>query len=107
MITVKKNKSTLPLTLAGIAAFAAVAVFVLVMLGGAVSTSEREALTAVRNNVMRAVVSCYAYEGFYPDSLEYLEENYNLVINKSKYVVWLNPVGSNIIPAISVEKRGG
>ena len=50
----------------------------------------------------RDIVHCYATEGFYPPSLEYLEEHYGLTYDKNRYWVDYQPVGSNLMPDITV-----
>jgi len=106
MITAKKRKSTLPALITTILLFGLVAIFILVMLGRASSTSEEEALNAMRESIIRAVVSCYAYEGFYPDGVEYLEEHYKLVINRDRYLIFYDKIGDNLMPNIRVTRRG-
>ncbi len=89
-----------------VAAFAllfAFAVFLLISATGSAAGAEREgALDAARNAVMRSAVTCYALEGQYPEDLEYLEENYGLVLNREKYVYHYIPQGSNLTPEIAV-----
>jgi siderophore synthetase component len=76
------------------------------MLSGAQQTSAEEALKAVQENVRRALLSCYAYEGFYPDSIDYLEEHYKLVINKDKYFVHYRIIANNLFPEVIVVEMG-
>ncbi|MCL2018854.1 MAG: hypothetical protein FWG70_03750 [Oscillospiraceae bacterium] len=106
MITKNKSKSAIPAVIITVAVFVSFAAFVLIMLNNAVETSGEEALRAARDSVMRAVASCYAYEGMYPNSIEYLEENYNLVINRSKYIVFYDKIADNLLPNIIVTERG-
>ena len=90
----------------GIAVLIGIAVFAVIMVNNAQSTSDEEALRATRDNVIRAVVSCYAYEGSYPDSIEYLEENYSLVVNKDKYLIYYQKIADNLMPSVVIEKWG-
>ena len=41
-------------------------------------------------------------EGFYPPSLEYLEEHYGLTYDKERYRIDYQPVGSNLMPDMAV-----
>lgn len=61
-----------------------------------------ENLNIVESGVRRAATECYAVEGFYPDSLQYLIDNYNLHIDESECIVHYSPVSSNIMPDIRV-----
>lgn len=55
--------------------------------------------------VRRAAVSCYALEGAYPESYEYLKAHYGLQINEELYGVSYVVFASNLMPDISVVKR--
>lgn len=45
---------------------------------------------------------CYVVEGVYPESVEYLEEHYGLMINHNKYIVSYECDASNKMPQIMV-----
>lgn len=62
-------------------------------------------LIRLRDNIMKAAINCYAIEGFYPDDIAYLEENYGLIIDDS-YNIFYEVQGSNMMPSISVNRRG-
>lgn len=66
---------------------------------------ERE-LALVEKAVNRAVVSCYAIEGFYPPSIDYLIENYGLKVDLDKYYIHHEAVASNVYPTVWVAGRG-
>ena len=55
-----------------------------------------------QDSIRRAVVSCYAIEGRYPDTYEYLAENYGLTVDEKKYTVHYEIFASNIMPEITV-----
>ena len=55
-----------------------------------------------------AAVQCYALEGAYPQSLSYLEENYGVQVNHSRFIVSYEAYASNQLPAVAVlEKADG
>ena len=58
--------------------------------------------TEAENTVKEYAVQCYALEGSYPDSLDYLTENYTLTLDKDKFVYHYNYIGANMIPEITV-----
>ena len=62
----------------------------------------REEAQAVLQAVTRAAVHCYALEGAYPESLDYLEEHYGLSIDGRRYAVHYNCFASNLMPDIDV-----
>ncbi len=62
----------------------------------------REALTRLEQAIRRGCVSCYAAEGSYPPDLDYLVSRYGLQIDQARYRVFYEPVGSNLMPQITV-----
>ena len=56
----------------------------------------------LKKAVARASVQCYAIEGRYPPSIEYLEEHYGVMINRKKYNVFYDGFASNVMPDITV-----
>lgn len=66
------------------------------------SKSEEESLASLRNAIQRACVQCYAIEGRYPPSVEYLEDHYGIVIDRDRYHVFYDGWASNVMPDITV-----
>lgn len=64
-----------------------------------VKVSDVEMLT---NALENAVVTCYAIEGAYPESLEYIEEHYGIVVDRDKYMVDYQVLYANMVPNIAV-----
>lgn len=58
----------------------------------------------LKEAVRKAAVQCYAIEGRYPSSVNYLEENYGLQVNREHYEVFYEGFASNIMPEITVVK---
>ena len=56
----------------------------------------------LKNALENAVITCYAIEGAYPESLEYIEEHYGVKIDREKYFVDYNKNVINMKPEISV-----
>ena len=56
----------------------------------------------LKKAIARASVQCYAIEGRYPPSVEYLEENYGIAIDRERYHVFYEGFASNIMPDITV-----
>ena len=57
---------------------------------------------SLKRAVTRASVQCYAIEGRYPPSVEYLEENYGIHIDRDRYNVFYNGFASNVMPEITI-----
>ncbi len=64
--------------------------------------AEAEGEETLRSAIARAVVQCYAIEGRYPPSVEYLEENYGIQIDRERYYVFYEGFASNVMPDITV-----
>lgn len=52
--------------------------------------------------VIRSAVQAYAIEGFYPPNIEYMENNYGLIVDHEKYVISYNIFASNIMPEVEI-----
>ena len=59
-------------------------------------------LRAAAEAVRRAAVTCYAIEGAYPQSYEYLKEHYGVRVDERLYAVEYSVFASNIMPDIAV-----
>ncbi len=90
----------------GFAVTLAVFVALVLLLGLALSTvgarSQAEQAAALRDAVLRAVVTCYAVEGRYPTDAAYLRANYGLTFDANSFIVSLDSFADNILPDISV-----
>lgn len=51
------------------------------------------------------IVHCYAVEGTYPPSLQYMVEHYGLLYDHDLFYVDYQPIGSNIYPNYEIIKR--
>lgn len=65
-----------------------------------------ESRAAIRDAVLRAAMECYAVEGTYPQSLEYLETHYGLAVNHRDYIVTYDVFAGNLPPDVQVLVRG-
>lgn len=64
--------------------------------------SDEESYRILSDAIIRSAVQCYAIEGFYPPDIEYLENNYGLLVDHNKYFVSYSVFASNIIPEVQV-----
>ena len=62
-------------------------------------SSEKDSL---QNALSRSITYCYATEGSYPESLEYIEKNYGLSYDRDKYFIDYRVMGSNILPEVTI-----
>ncbi|MBR6028590.1 MAG: hypothetical protein IKP40_05820 [Clostridia bacterium] len=91
------------LKIAVIAAMLVLAVSVFARVGNMHESEETE---LVRQAVKDAALTCYAVEGAYPDSVDYLREHYSLAYDESRYYITYEAFASNRIPDIWVTEKG-
>ena len=82
--------------------FAAVMLFLWVGIRDASDAASAEQEKSLKNAIQRSVVHCYAVEGSYPPSLEYLKDHYGLTYDGDRYLVDYRIFGSNLMPDITV-----
>ena len=98
-------KSIIKNNILGIAFFILVVVIIYCGIENTGQKSSAEEIRTAKESVMRAVTACYAIEGSYPESYEYLKENYGVSVNESKYTVFYNIFASNILPDVEIIER--
>jgi len=68
--------------------------------------TENRQLESLENAIHQSVVYCYTLEGCYPESLEYIKENYGLTYNEDLFFVDYRLQGANIMPDVTIIPRG-
>ena len=81
-------------------------VLAVVLVNRIVASQEKAETEIVREAIKTAALTCYAVEGAYPDSLDYLRQYYRLAYDDERYLVTYDAFSSNLIPAIYVMERG-
>ena len=89
-----------------IGAFALAMVLAVLLVSRIDAGHERAETEIVRDAVKGAALTCYAVEGAYPDTLEYLKDHYQLAYDEERYFVTYEAFASNLIPDIWVTERG-
>lgn len=77
-------------------------VYMYIAVDNAQRKSNEESYNILSDAIIRSAVQCYAIEGFYPPDIEYLENNYGLLVDHNKYFVSYSVFASNIIPEVQV-----
>ena len=67
--------------------------------------SAEEEMASLEPAIHRSVAHCYATEGFYPESLDYLKEEYGIAYDSDKYFVDYQIWGENIFPDITIIQK--
>jgi len=68
----------------------------------ATTAKQQESLEGALN---RCVTQCYAIEGTYPPSLQYMKQHYGLTYDDSIFFVDYQTFGANIMPDITVIRK--
>lgn len=55
--------------------------------------------------IERDMIHCYSVEGYYPPSIEYMEENYGLNYDKEKYLVEYTVISKDIMPKFEIQEK--
>ena len=77
-------------------------IFILSNINSVSDTAAQTQADSLQRALMRSAVHCYAAEGRYPESLEYLQEEYGICWDSEQYVVDYEVFASNLLPSISV-----
>lgn len=87
---------------------AAFAIMLILFLGGIQSVSattlskQKESLETA---LSRSIAQCYAVEGTYPPTLDYLIEHYGLTYDSATFLVDYEYYGSNLLPDVTVLRK--
>ena len=90
--------------------FAAILVLALLIvflsaLGNLKQGYREEGRRQLEDALRRAAVACYAAEGIYPPTLDYLVQNYGIQINEDRYTVFYEVFAENLMPEITVLEK--
>lgn len=61
-----------------------------------------EDMRQLEETLRRGCVACYATEGVYPPSVDYLKEHYGVQIDEARYTVMYVAFAENLMPDITV-----
>ena len=89
----------------GVLAFAAIIIWFMIGLGRTRDASDEQRLLNVKQSVVNGAVLCYSVEGFYPDGLAYLKENYGLTYDEDRYLVHYGYISADIRPTVMVYEK--
>ena len=90
----------------GIVIFIVVIAFFAWIFASFTQRNDARETSLVESAIRRAVITCYAIEGKYPQNLAYLCDNYGVIVDENQYYVRYEAFASNIMPTISVLRKG-
>ena len=103
----KKRKGILGEIGFPVLSFMAAVLIVLIAIRNFSQGTDEQLLATVEQNVTRSIVQCYALEGEYPPNIAYLEENYGLYVDQSRFLVHHVRIAGNLMPQIQIIPLGG
>ncbi|MCM1328955.1 MAG: hypothetical protein NC253_05880 [Ruminococcus sp.] len=92
--------------IASVTLFALIAAWLLISVGNAGKSSDKNRAEALKKSVMNGAALCYSIEGEYPKELSYLEENYGVNVGSDIYIVHYEYFGANVSPTVTVIEKG-
>lgn len=93
------------LTVCSAVLFAAVILWLIIGISNTDSAMDEQHLKNVKQSVMNGAVLCYSVEGFYPEDLGYLKDNYGLSYDENRYLVHYKYISAEICPTIMVYEK--
>jgi hypothetical protein len=66
------------------------------------SNTKEKQMESLKTAVQRSIVQCYAVEGTYPPSLDYLKEHYGLTYDEDSFFIDYLSIGANIMPDVVI-----
>lgn len=97
------KKYGLPILAAAIAV--ALAIWFFTALSSLEESRNEEGRQQLEDALRRGAVACYAAEGVYPPTLEYLTEHYGVQIDEDRYTVFYEIFAENLMPEITVLEK--
>lgn len=68
-------------------------------------SNDKRGKDILENALTRSITQCYALEGMYPSSLDYLIDNYGLTYDSNRYYIDYRFIGSNLRPDITIIEK--
>lgn len=99
-----KKKNVVSTTLISAGLFLVVFIVFLYAVSKASEGSVQEQQKNLSDAVDRAVIQCYVTEGRYPESFEYLRDNYGIIYDDELFRVDYVIFGSNMKPDVTIIK---
>lgn len=66
---------------------------------------QAESVKQLDSSIRKAVLTCYATEGVYPPTVDYLKQNYGIQIDEDRFAVFYEVFGDNIMPEITIVEK--
>jgi hypothetical protein len=100
-----KQKIHLPSTMSQLLTLPFVIIVILILITSLVNYTDAQGakdMETERITIEKYAIQCYASEGSYPPDLEYLVNNYGLILHHDDYIYYYEVFASNVLPDIRV-----
>lgn len=67
--------------------------------------TDKKQKESLQTAIQQGVIHCYATEGHYPESLDYLVKSYGIRYDSKKYFIDYQILGANILPDVTIIDR--
>ena len=67
--------------------------------------TDQQRMESLHQSISRGIAHCYATQGRYPESLQYLQEHYGIHYNTEEYFVDYQILGENIFPDVTIIRK--
>ncbi len=64
-----------------------------------------ESKKQLEESIRRTAAACYATEGIYPPTVDYMKEHYGLQVDEEKYFIDYQVFASNLMPTFTILER--
>jgi hypothetical protein len=98
----KRDSSLLYRLLLPLIAFVAVISIFITSLGNMETRSYEQQRMALEGAITKGIVHSYATSGYYPPSLQYILDKYQIIYNSDIFYIDYQPIGSNIMPDLTI-----
>ena len=99
----KKKSAYRSLWIIGI--FTAIFILLLVCIELVSKGDKQRQLQTLTDTINRDITYCYATTGRYPESLDYIKEEYSLTYDEDEFLVNYIITGSNTPPTVTITER--
>ena len=103
-VTKRRSRPWAGVSMAGV--ILALLLWFFTAVGNLTQDSGEEGRQQLETALRRAAVACYAAEGVYPPTMDYLREHYGVQVEEEKYIVFYEIFASNLMPDITVLEKG-
>lgn len=74
-------------------------------ISGVSGKAAKQRTQSLEQAISRSIAHCYATEGYYPESLSYIQEHYGISYDPDEFFVDYQVLGENIFPDVTIIEK--